>query len=83
MNATREQLMQALGEMWGRYPEWRLGQMICNLAAWARQPAGPEGAAGDLWDIEDEELLAAIRQHFARRAEHERTGHWPAEETRT
>ena len=40
-------------------PDYRFGQMIANLAMLARGDA--EGA---VWDMEDDELLAAARKHL-------------------
>ncbi len=57
MNDTvRHEILQALNELSAAFPEWRLGQMIANLAVLARG-ATPEA----VWDVEDEELLAALR----------------------
>ena len=55
----RQDLLRALGELSEAFPEWRFGQMIANLAMLARGDA--EGA---IWDMEDEELLAAARKHL-------------------
>jgi hypothetical protein len=41
-------------------PDYRFGQMICNLAMLGR---GTEQTA--TWDIEDAELLAAAEEHLA------------------
>jgi hypothetical protein len=56
---VRREILEALGELSAVFPEWRLGQMIANLAVVARGPA--EGA---VWDVEDEELLASIHRHL-------------------
>ena len=37
---------------------WRFGQLIANVAGWADQ---------DIWDIEDENMLAAARSHLGSR----------------
>ena len=52
---TRIELLTALGELSRLRPEWRLGQMLANLAMTAgrMEPAG-------VWDLEDEEALVAI-----------------------
>jgi hypothetical protein len=59
---VRQDVLQALGELSEAFPEWRLGQMIANLAVVAR---GAKVEA--IWDVEDEELLAAIRRHLEKR----------------
>jgi hypothetical protein len=58
----RQDLLRALGELSAAVPEWRFGQMIANLAVVAR------GATTEsIWDVEDDELLAAIRRQLERR----------------
>jgi hypothetical protein len=53
---TRQQLLQVIAELSELCPEMRMGQLIANLAALAK------GAAAEaVWDVEDEELLAAAR----------------------
>jgi hypothetical protein len=51
----RADLLKALAELCQRYPQWRLGQLVANVAGWADQ---------DLWDVEDEQLLAAAQLHL-------------------
>lgn len=46
----------ALAELARRYPHWRAGQVVANAAGWA-------DAA--VWDVEDADLLAAVRNHLA------------------
>jgi hypothetical protein len=53
---TRSELLAALSELSLRRPEWRLGQMLANLATTAGR-LDP----GAVWDLEDEEALAAAR----------------------
>jgi hypothetical protein len=48
-------LFQALAELSRRYPEWRLGQLVANVAGWADV---------DAWDVEDRQLLDAAREHL-------------------
>lgn len=50
---THKDLVRAVEALWVQYPHWRLGQLICNAAGWADV---------DVWDVEDEQLLAAIRK---------------------
>jgi hypothetical protein len=45
-----------LAELARRYPHWRVGQLVANVAGWAD---------ADVWDAEDAQLLAAARSHLA------------------
>jgi hypothetical protein len=64
INPVRQDTLQALAQLSAAFPEWRLGQMIANLAVVAR------GATGEaIWDVEDEELLAAIHRQLDKRLE--------------
>ena len=58
--SLRTEVLGVLAELSEACPEYRFGQMIATLAMLARGDA--EGA---LWDMEDEELLAAARKHLA------------------
>jgi hypothetical protein len=51
----RVELLAAVAELCQRYPDWRLGQLVANVAGWADQ---------DIWDVEDEQLLEAARLHL-------------------
>ena len=53
---TRVELFDALSELSRIRPEWRLGQTMANLATTAGRLD-----AGGVWDLEDEEALAAAR----------------------
>ena len=54
--AVRDELMDSLAELRRALPSMRLGQLIANMATVSR------GAApGTIWEMEDDELLAAIR----------------------
>jgi hypothetical protein len=54
-NGNRAELLEAVAELCEKHPNWRLGQLIANVAGWADQ---------DIWDVEDEQLLAAARLHL-------------------
>jgi hypothetical protein len=54
---TRAELLAALAELSRLRPEWRLGQMIANVAMTAGRLD-----AGGVWDLEDEEALTAVRE---------------------
>lgn len=53
---TRQELLAALAELSRSRPEWRLGQTMANLAT----TAGHMSATA-VWDLEDEEALAAAK----------------------
>lgn len=61
---TRDELLTALARLGRLRPEWRLGQMLANLAMTAGRVD-----AGGVWDLEDDEALTAARvlieQHVA------------------
>jgi hypothetical protein len=57
ITSPNDQLLQAIAELRSLFPEWRLGQLIANLAT----AAGAADAAA-IWDIEDDQLLAAARR---------------------
>jgi hypothetical protein len=46
----RSKLIQALEEIGQRFPNWRFGQLIDNVAAWSDFST---------WDIEDQQSLEA------------------------
>jgi hypothetical protein len=52
----RGEVFAALAELARRYPHWRVGQLVANVAGWAD---------AEIWDVEDEQLLAAARAHLA------------------
>jgi hypothetical protein len=53
---TRAELLAALAQLGRLRPEWRLGQTLANLAMTAGRVE-----AGGVWDLEDDEALAAAR----------------------
>ena len=57
---TKHEILRALSDLVEHCPEVRLGQLIANLACIARGPT-PEA----VWDMEDDELLSAVRSHIA------------------
>ena len=60
----RQQVLAALEDLSEVYPDWQFGQMIANLATIAR---GPENES--VWDMEDDDLLTAIRWQLEQRRE--------------
>jgi len=61
ISPTRHQLLEALLELSEHYPDMRFGQLIDNLSLWATEQDG------NLWDVEDDQLLNGIRAHLNRR----------------
>lgn len=61
MTADRSKLFAALAELSRKYPHWRFGQLVANVAGWADTEA---------WDVEDEQLLAAAAAHLEASATH-------------
>ena len=51
----RTRLLTVVAKLSERYPEWRLGQLIANVAGWADR---------DVWDIDDQEWLGAAEAHL-------------------
>jgi hypothetical protein len=51
----RSKLIQALEEIGQRFPNWRFGQLIENVAGWADVST---------WDVEDQQLLDAARSYL-------------------
>jgi hypothetical protein len=60
---TRAELLEVLAELGREHPNWRLGQTLSNLAM-----ATGRLDAGGVWDLEDDEALAAARQLLAARS---------------
>lgn len=60
MSNTRLELLEALSELSEQFPEVRLGQLVSNLATFAK---GPQIEA--IWDAEDRELLEVAKQQLA------------------
>jgi hypothetical protein len=64
IHPDRQELLRLLEQVSERSPDMRFGQLIANLAFLA---AGPWDQT--LWDLEDEKLLGALRQHLTDLAE--------------
>jgi hypothetical protein len=63
----RTELLAALADLSRMRPEWRLGQMLANVAMTAGRLD-----AGGVWDLEDEEALAAVRTLLSQYAHEQR-----------
>jgi hypothetical protein len=57
IETTRQEILTRLSRLSELAPDMRLGQLISNLAFMATGPGDQ-----NLWDLEDEQLVAAIRQ---------------------
>lgn len=55
ISSQRQELIQSIVELCERYPHWRFGQLIANLSGWTD---------ADIWDVEDDQLLAAATAHL-------------------
>ena len=64
-NQERSELLATVSDLCERYPHWRLGQLIANVAGWADQ---------EIWDAEDHQLLAAARSHLSQLTPREAVG---------
>ena len=62
--STAEELIRAISELRALFPDWRMGQLVANLVT----AAGGKDA-GAIWDVEDEQLLAAARRLIERNGE--------------
>jgi hypothetical protein len=60
MTTQRQEILRLLERLSELTPDVRFGQLIANLSYLA---VGPTNEA--IWDMEDEQLLAAIRTHTA------------------
>lgn len=54
-DAERTELLAVLKELADRYPHWRFGQLVANVAGWADH---------EVWDVEDCQLLTAAKLHL-------------------
>ena len=60
ITGQRQEILQLLERLSELTPDVRFGQLIANLSYLA---VGPTTEA--IWDMEDEQLVAAIRKHIA------------------
>jgi hypothetical protein len=60
IDPTRREILHLLERLSELAPDVRFGQLIANLSYLA---IGPTNEA--IWDMEDEQLLEAIRQHIS------------------
>ncbi len=60
MSPQREEILRLLARLSDLTPDVRFGQLIANLSYLAVAPT-----VEAIWDMEDEQLLDAIRRHIA------------------
>jgi hypothetical protein len=60
ITSQRQEILQLLERLSELTPDARFGQLVANLCYLA---VGPTNEA--IWDMEDEQLAAAIRKHIA------------------
>jgi hypothetical protein len=58
---TSDALLQAVARLRQLFPEWRFGQLVAKLTT----AAGCQQAEA-IWDVEDDQLLAAAQRLIAR-----------------
>ena len=58
-NSTRTELFRVLEELSNRYPHWRIGQLVANMAGIADV---------NIWDVEDGQLVAVAKDHLEHRS---------------
>jgi uncharacterized protein YihD (DUF1040 family) len=51
-------VLEHVARLWRLHPDWRLGQLIANVAAWT------DSTRDLVWDIEDDVLVAEIQRHL-------------------
>ena len=59
--SVAEELTEAISELRVLFPDWRMGQLVANLVT-----AAGGADANAIWDMEDDELLAAARRLIER-----------------
>ena len=65
----RRELLRLLAELSDEAPDVRFGQLIANLSYLGRGLS-----AESVWDVEDEDLLRAAREHLEQWRERNKTG---------
>jgi hypothetical protein len=59
--STTDELVEAIAELRLLFPDWRMGQLVANLAM-----AAGSTEPGGIWEVEDEHLLVAARRLIER-----------------
>ena len=56
---TQQQMLDMLAQLCDRSPDVRFGQLLAHLGFLAEDQGSP-----GLWEVEDRDLLAAMKQHL-------------------
>lgn len=56
------EVLEEIEHLWRLHPDWRLGQLISNLAAWS------DPVEGSVYDIEDDALVEEVHRHLSQLA---------------
>ena len=59
--SVADELLDAMAQLRVLFPDWRMGQLVANLVTAA---GGVD--AGAIWNVEDDQLLAAARRLIER-----------------
>lgn len=62
MTLERQEILKLFAQLSKKYPEMRFGQLVINVAQWAK---GPTLSAA--WDVTDEELIAAAKKNLGKK----------------
>jgi hypothetical protein len=54
-----EIVLNAIERLWRKHADFRLGQLVCNVASWA------DPLHDSVWDLPDEVILAQVERHLA------------------
>lgn len=63
MSQDIERLLDAIRRMKMRYPHWRIGQVVANVACWKLGPS-----AKSTWDIEDYDFIEMVDEHLKKKS---------------
>ena len=67
MSRDIERLLGAIRRMKAEYPEWRIGQLVANVADWK---LGPD--AKSIWAIEDDDFVEMVDEHLRKKSNSKR-----------
>jgi hypothetical protein len=59
MNSNKKELLDLIAQLCEKYPDMRVGQLVTNLAQWAKGPV-----VSATWDATNDEMIAATKKIF-------------------